>query len=85
VRVEWQQQLALLSDDDPADGDSATAQITTNSPTQAYGLGISLVLEGLNATGSKDVIGTRCEGSVGCSNQSIGPIVVPSLGVEAGL
>ena len=28
---------------------------------------ISLVLEGLNVTGSKDVIGTRCEEGVGCS------------------
>jgi hypothetical protein len=50
----------------------------------AGGRWISLVLEGLNVTGSKDIVGRRCEGGR-CRNEEFGPLIVPSIGVEAGL
>lgn len=45
---------------------------------------ISLVLEGLNVTGSTDIVGRTCEEGR-CRDQRIGPLIVPSIGVEGGL
>jgi TonB family protein len=45
---------------------------------------ISLVFEGLNVTGSTDIVGRNCSPE-GCRNQELGPIIVPSIGVEGGL
>jgi hypothetical protein len=54
--------------------------------TLAHDRWIAMVLEGLNVFLSKDVIGRNCGGgSGGCRDDDIGPIVVPSLGVEGGL
>jgi TonB family protein len=45
---------------------------------------IGFVMEGLNVTGSEEVVGRSCvEGR--CENQTIGPIIVPSIGVEGAL
>jgi hypothetical protein len=44
---------------------------------------ISLVAEWMNATLSKEAVSTRCTLS-GCEAQTIGPITIPSLGVEGG-
>lgn len=53
---------------------------------------ISFVIEGLNITGSRDVTSRRCSTdfdpvgrTVQCEDQYLGPIIVPSLGVEGGL
>ena len=43
----------------------------------------SVVLEALNATMSHEVIGRSC-GALGCDESRVGPIFLPSLGVEAG-
>lgn len=50
---------------------------------------ISLVLEVLNATAAKEVVASRCidssDSSSNCENDAFGPVVAPSLGLEAGL
>ncbi len=46
---------------------------------------ISLVMEGLNVTGTRDVVGRRCDASRGCRDQFFGPVIIPSLGVEGAL
>jgi TonB family protein len=43
---------------------------------------LAVVAELLNATFSREVLGTTCTNK-GCEDQYIGPVVVPSLGVEA--
>lgn len=45
---------------------------------------ISLVFEGLNVTGSKETIGQSCDG-LRCEPDQIGPLVIPSIGVEGAL
>ena len=45
---------------------------------------LSLIFEALNATASKEVLSQECVQNV-CKNQTIGPIVVPSIGVEGAL
>ncbi|MFO0762014.1 MAG: TonB-dependent receptor [Byssovorax sp.] len=44
---------------------------------------LSLVLEVQNATLSKEVLGQSCEDGV-CTDETIGPVVIPSLGLEGG-
>ncbi len=44
---------------------------------------ISFVAEWMNATLSKESVGTSCTLS-GCQEQKIGPVTIPSLGVEGG-
>jgi hypothetical protein len=44
---------------------------------------ISAVAEWMNATLSKEAVSTTCTLS-GCETQTIGPVTVPSLGVEGG-
>lgn len=48
---------------------------------------VSVVLEGLNVTLNRETVGVECEPVVGradrCTPRVIGPISVPSLGVEA--
>lgn len=46
---------------------------------------IAAVLEGLNVTATKEVLGRTCDSNGVCKDDAIGPIVVPSLGVEGGL
>ena len=46
---------------------------------------ISFVIEGLNVTGTRDVVGRRCSGSRGCRDEYFGPVVAPSIGVEGAL
>lgn len=46
---------------------------------------LAFVIEGLNVTGTKEIIGRNCSAPGDCTNQSIGPIVVPSLGLEGAL
>ncbi|MBX3206027.1 MAG: TonB-dependent receptor [Labilithrix sp.] len=46
---------------------------------------IALVLEALNATASTEIIGRRCIPDEGCRDEELGPIVIPSLGVEGAL
>jgi hypothetical protein len=48
---------------------------------------ISVVLEGLNVTAAKETIGRSCDDGPNqpCKNDTIGPIIVPSLGVEGAL
>ena len=46
---------------------------------------ISLIFEGLNVTASKEVLSQECDETKVCKNQSFGPIVVPSIGVEGAL
>jgi hypothetical protein len=54
---------------------------------------LALVFEGLNVTGSKEVIGRDCfaQGQRGptdpggCADETFGPVIVPSIGVEGGL
>ncbi len=46
---------------------------------------ISLVLEMLNASLSKEQTGIDCDGNGNCTPTEIGPVAVPSLGVEGGL
>ncbi len=43
---------------------------------------ISLVLEGLNVTGSQETVGQQCD-DTGCRRRTFGPVVIPSVGVEA--
>jgi TonB family protein len=51
---------------------------------------ISLVLEGLNVSATKETVAVDCQGvnparpGVECENETIGPVAIPSLGVEAG-
>jgi hypothetical protein len=44
---------------------------------------ISVVAEWMNATLSKEAISTNCT-LQGCQSQTIGPVTIPSLGVEGG-
>ena len=44
---------------------------------------LSLVLEGLNATASKETLAITCD-PIGCKTEDIGPVTIPSLGVEGG-
>ncbi len=44
---------------------------------------LSLVLEVQNATLSKEVLGVSCEDGE-CTNETIGPVTIPSLGLEGG-
>jgi hypothetical protein len=52
---------------------------------------ISLVLEGMNVTFNKEVLGVHCQPEAGhstngldtCTYQTLGPVAVPSVGVEA--
>lgn len=46
---------------------------------------ISVVLEALNATASKEIIKRECSSTDGCRDREIGPVVAPSLGVEGAL
>jgi len=46
---------------------------------------ISLIFEGLNVTGSKEVLSQTCDADGRCEKQDFGPIVVPSIGVEGAL
>jgi hypothetical protein len=54
---------------------------------------LALVLEGLNVTGTKEVLARRCDvlgeegrkDAQGCINETLGPIVIPSIGLEGGL
>lgn len=45
---------------------------------------ISFVIEGLNVTGSKEVVGRSCVGAT-CKDNALGPIIVPNIGVEGAL
>jgi hypothetical protein len=45
---------------------------------------ISAVAEWMNATLSKEAIGTQCSLNEGCQTQTVGPVSIPSLGVEGG-
>lgn len=56
----------------------------TLSKEATGGRWISLVLEGLNVTGSTDIVGRQCQGER-CRDQRFGPVTVPSIGVEGGL
>jgi TonB family protein len=44
---------------------------------------LSVVLEGLNATAAKEVFAIDCDPS-GCASQELGPVTIPSFGVEGG-
>jgi len=44
---------------------------------------LSVVAEWMNATLSKEAIATTCT-LRGCETQTIGPITIPSLGIEGG-
>lgn len=46
---------------------------------------ISFVIEALNATGTRDVVGRSCGGPRGCRDEYFGPVIVPSIGVEGAL
>lgn len=54
---------------------------------------LAFVIEGLNVTGTKEVLSRRCsqpgrpspDGLDGCADETLGPIVIPSIGVEGGL
>ncbi|MFS8069856.1 MAG: energy transducer TonB, partial [Byssovorax sp.] len=45
---------------------------------------VSLVLEVQNATLSKETLGRDCNDGV-CEDSTIGPVTIPSLGIEGGL
>jgi hypothetical protein len=45
---------------------------------------VAFVMEGLNVTGSKEIVGRSCSDR-GCTNDEFGPLIAPSLGVEGGL
>jgi hypothetical protein len=45
---------------------------------------ISFVAEWMNATLSKEAVGTNCTLNDGCQTQTVGPVSIPSLGVEGG-
>jgi TonB family protein len=51
-------------------------------PLGSQGASIALVLEVLNATLSKEIIEYECRPS-GCTGEPIGPVTIPSIGVEA--
>lgn len=44
---------------------------------------VAVVLEGLNATATKEAFAVNCD-ATGCSPDEIGPVTIPSLGVEGG-
>jgi hypothetical protein len=44
---------------------------------------LSVVAEWMNATLSKEAVATRCTLN-GCESQTIGPVTIPSLGLEGG-
>ncbi|MDB4938465.1 MAG: TonB family protein / TonB-dependent receptor, partial [Labilithrix sp.] len=46
---------------------------------------ISFVLEGLNVTGTRDIVGRSCSGPSGCRDTYFGPVIAPSIGVEGAL
>ena len=46
---------------------------------------IGFVIEGLNVTGSKEVLSRSCREPGNCRDEDIGPIIVPSIGVEGAL
>ncbi len=46
---------------------------------------VSFVVEGLNVTGTRDVVGQVCSPERGCRDEHFGPVIVPSIGVEAAL
>lgn len=46
---------------------------------------ISFVIEGLNVTGTRDVVGRSCTPGLPCSDRYFGPVIIPSLGVEGAL
>lgn len=52
--------------------------------TFAKGRWLSVVAEWMNATLSKEAIATQCT-LQGCESQTIGPVTIPSLGLEGGL
>lgn len=52
-------------------------------PIGAHGAFWALVLEVLNTTLHKEVLSASCY-AYGCVNQAIGPVTIPSLGLEAG-
>jgi hypothetical protein len=56
----------------------------STEPSATGGRWISLVLEGLNVTASTDIVGRHCDRD-GCRDQRVGPITVPSIGVEGAL
>jgi hypothetical protein len=43
-----------------------------------------MVAEWMNATLSKEAVATSCSLNTGCTAQTVGPITIPSLGVEGG-
>ncbi len=46
---------------------------------------ISFIAEGLNVTANKEVLGYNCDAPGQCKEQGIGPVTVPSIGVEGGI
>lgn len=46
---------------------------------------IGLVFEGLNVTGSQEIVSRTCTSGGACNEQKLGPIVIPSIGVEGAL
>lgn len=46
---------------------------------------LSLVLEVQNATLSKETVGRECNANGVCTDTEIGPVTIPSLGLEGGL
>lgn len=46
---------------------------------------IGLVFEGLNVTGSKEILSRECLPELGCKDREFGPLVIPSIGLEGGL
>jgi hypothetical protein len=48
------------------------------------GYWVSFVIEGQNVTLSKEVLGVDCSSGT-CKDTTIGPVSIPSIGVEGGL
>jgi TonB family protein len=46
---------------------------------------LSLVLEVQNATLNKEVVGQTCDDKGGCADVAIGPVTIPSIGLEGGI
>lgn len=46
---------------------------------------LGLVFEGLNVTGSKEVIGRRCTAGGSCRDETFGPVVIPNIALEGTL
>lgn len=46
---------------------------------------VGFVIEGLNVTGSKEILGRSCDPDGRCRNDEFGPLIAPSIGVEGGL